>query len=90
MEKVIFRKEKEGNIIAFLPETPATYGRIECLTRIDGHCEADLMYYRYETKPASQEEYQSLLAWMKNAYGYNPRVMKRVQYRDLLKAWRYE
>lgn len=86
--KVIFRKESDGNIIAFLPETPATYGNIECLSKIDGHGEACFMYYRNNTKPVKEEEYKYFLQWMESAYGYSVLPCKRLNMKELQKIWR--
>ena len=47
--KVIFRKDKEGNIIAFFPELRVNYGNIASYMHIGQHSEADYWFYK-ETK----------------------------------------
>ena len=80
MDKVIF-KSLEGEIIAFLPDNEVNYGMISSYMHIGQHSEASLGCY-LDCKPAKPAEYGDLLAELVSL-GYNPRIMKRLQYGDL-------
>ena len=86
--KVIFRKDREGNIIAFLPELRVNYGNIASYMHIGQHSEADYWFYK-ETKKADKSEYSSLLDELKRIYDDCILVVKqRLRYDDLVnKAW---
>ena len=87
--KVIFRKDKEGNIIAFFPEIEVNYGNIMSYMHIEQHGEADYLFYK-ETKKADESEYNSLLNELKSIYDDCTLVVKqRLCYDDLVnKAWK--
>ena len=53
--KVIFRKDKEGNIIAFLPELRVSHGNIMSYMHIGQHSEASYQFYE-ETKKVNEIE----------------------------------
>ena len=86
--KVIFRKDKEGNVIAFLPELRVNYGNIASYMHIGQHSEADYWFYK-ETKKANKSEYSSLLDELKSIYDDCILVVKqKLCYDDLVnKAW---
>ena len=86
--KVIFRKDREGNIIAFLPELRVNRGNIMSYMHIGQHDEASYQFYT-ETKKANESEYNSLLDELKNIYDDCTLVVKqRFRYDDLIyKAW---
>ena len=86
--KVIFRKDKEGNIIAFFPELRVNYGNIASYMHIGQHSEAGYWFYK-ETKKADKSEYSSLLDELKRIYDDCILVVKqRLRYDDLVnKAW---
>ena len=86
--KVIFRKDKEGNIIAFLPELRVNHGNIASYMHIGQHSEADYWFYK-ETKKADKSEYNSLLGELKRIYDDCTLVVKqKLCYDDLVnKAW---
>ena len=86
--KVIFRKDKEGNIIAFLPELRVNYGNIMSYMHIGQHSEASYQFYT-ETKKADKSEYNSLLDELEKIYDDCTLVVKqRLRYDDLVyKAW---
>ena len=71
MTKVIFRKFKDGEVIALFPQEPATSDGWECMSymHIGQHATAtpDLMY---NTKPAMPWEYSELYKELKSV-GYN-------------------
>ena len=93
--KVIFRKTKnpytnEYEIVAFMPEIPANYGKIMSYMHIGQHGEADLGFY-HETKKATETEYKPLLEELKMIYEINNCevvVKQKLYYKDLHKAWR--
>ena len=87
--KVIFRKTKEGEIIAFLPEVLSYQGNIMSYSHIGQHGEASLQYY-YETEKASPNEYAELFAELTEIYSNCPlEIKQRLYYNDLTsKAWR--
>ncbi len=84
--KVIFRKFKEGDVIALLPEGEANFGRVVCYQHLGQHGEADSSAPQF-TKPASEAEYLPLLRELQHIYEGELIVTKRLQHRDLLKAW---
>ena len=86
--KVIFRKDKEGNVIAFLPELRVNYGNIMSYMHIGQHGEADYLFYK-ETKKADKSEYNSLLDELERIYDDCTLVVKQKLYYDDLvnKAW---
>lgn len=93
--KVIFRKTKnpytnEYEIIAFMPEINANYGKIMSYMHIGQHGEADLGFY-HETKKATETEYKPLLEELKMIYEINNCeviIKQKLCYKDLRKAWR--
>ena len=86
--KVIFRKDKEGNIIAFLPELRVNHGNIMSYMHIGQHSEASYQFYT-ETKKADKSEYNPLLGELKRIYDDCTLVVKqRLRHDDLVyKAW---
>ena len=86
--KVIFRKDREVNIIAFLPELRVNRGNIMSYMHIGQHSEASYQFYT-ETKKADESEYNSLLDELKRIYDdYTLVVRQRLCYDDLVnKAW---
>lgn len=87
--KVIFRKDRDGNIIAFLPELRVNRGNIMSYMHIGQHSEASCWFYK-ETKKADESEYNSLLDELERIYDNCTLVVKqRLCYDDLVnKAWR--
>ena len=77
MKKIVFRREKDGNILAvfgekFTPYTLAGY------CHIGQHCAVGVQYYQNETVPATAGEYKNLLSELKNI-GYNDlKIYKRL------------
>ena len=86
--KVIFRKDREGNVIAFLPELRVNHGNIMSYMHIGQHSEASYQFYT-ETKKANESEYNSLLDELKSIYDDCILVVnQRLRYDDLVyKAW---
>lgn len=88
--KVILRKNKDGDIIAFLPEIPANYGNIMSYIHIGQHGEASYQFY-LTTKKANEKEYKNLLSELRRIYNDCKLVVKqKLHYNDLTdKAWKY-
>ena len=88
--KVIFRKNKDGETIAFFPEFHVQYGNIMSYVHIGQHSEASLDFY-YSTVKANVQEYESLFNELKTIYGDCVLVVKqKLNYKDLLTAWKTE
>ena len=88
--KVIFRKNKDGEAIAFFPESHVQYGNIMSYMHIGQHGEASLDFY-YSTKKANAQEYELLLNELKAVYDdCILTVRQKLNYRDLLTAWKME
>ena len=88
--KVIFRKNKDGEVIAFFPEFHVQYGNIMSYVHIGQHSEASLDFY-YSTKKANTQEYKSLLNELKVVYDdCILTVRQKLSYKDLLTAWKME
>lgn len=86
--KVIYHKDADGNIIAFLPELPANRGNVVCYAHTGQHGEASIEYYR-DTKPALPSEYEPLHNELKGIYNdVELSVKRRLTYADLEKSWR--
>jgi len=73
--EVVFRKFKEGDIIALFPDT-LSRGNIESYMHVGQHSMADVTIV-YDTKLAKPEEYADLLAELIRI-GYKPKVGKRI------------
>ncbi len=80
--EVIFRKEKDGDIMAILPYEPFNHVRnvVACYVHTGQHGGCHFDYALKETKPAKPNEYADLLAEM-NGLGYNIKAIKRINYR---------
>ena len=88
--KVIFRKTKSGEVIAFFPEFHVQRGNIMSYMHIGQHGEASLDFY-YSTKKANVQEYEPLLNELKVAYDdCILTVRQKLSYKDLLIAWKME
>ena len=88
--KVIFRKTKSGEVIAFFPEFHVQRGNIMSYMHIGQHSEASLDFY-YNTKKASAQEYESLFNELKTIYDDCVLVVKqKMNYTELVNAWHTE
>ena len=90
--KVIFRKVKsgdfKGDIIAFFPELPATFGNMVCYEHIGQHGEACIDYYYNDTVKATSEQYAELYRELQKIYDDVILVIKqRLNYDILRKNW---
>lgn len=79
-DKVIFRKFKEGDIIALFPEYPGT-NTSDCMSymHLGQHSAAEPMHIIDNTSLAIESEYKPLLQEL-ISIGYNPKVYKKYTY----------
>ena len=63
--KVIFRKYKDGEVIALMPEEKWSDGCVTSYLHIGQHSGADYNKVMYNTKPATADEYASLYSELK-------------------------
>ena len=88
--KVIFRKIKDGQVIAFFFFFFVQRENIMSYMHIGQHGEASLDFY-YSTKKANPQEYEPLLNELKAVYDdCILTVRQKLNYRDLLTAWKME
>lgn len=87
--KVIFRKTKENDIIAFFPEMCVNYGNILSYMHIGQHSESSLSFY-WTTKKTTEKEYTPLFNELKLIYDdCILEVKQKLYYNDLTnKAWK--
>ena len=83
--RVVFRKVKnpytgDWEIIAFFPDFRTSLGRIICYEHVGQHGEADIHFYKYDTKKATPEEYAELYTELTELVGYDLKVMQRLIY----------
>lgn len=74
MDRVIFRKFKDGDVIAWLPDNPAAPGRCDSYMHIGQHGEGG---YPADTVPATRAEYAPLLKELRSI-GYKLRAVSRM------------
>lgn len=83
---VIFRKYKEGDVIALFPYLPERkHFLCPCYQMIGGHASADYFGVTQKTKPATPEEYSDLFEELTHHFGYNLKVQKKASYRKMCK-----
>ncbi len=91
--KVIFKKHKsgkfKGEVTAIFPDLPANRGHLVCFDTVSGHGECDYGWVISDTVPATPDEYKDTYDMLTNNYGYNLKVVRRVQASDTRKAWQY-
>ena len=87
--KVIFRKDKYNDVIAFFPEARVNYGNIMSYMHIGQHGEASYEFYLTTCK-ANENEYTDLFAELRKIYDDCELVVKqKINYNDLRdKAWK--
>ena len=87
--KVIFRKDKYHDVIAFFPEARVNYGNMMSYMHIGQHGEASYEFY-LTTSKANENEYADLFAELREIYDNCELVVKqKINYNDLrYKAWK--
>jgi len=76
VDRVIFRKWKNGDIIALLPDNDANLGMVDMYEHTGQHGAGSPSIISVTT-PAQPEEYTCLLEELKSI-GYKPKVVKRL------------
>ncbi|MCK5608450.1 hypothetical protein KAR91_41600 [Candidatus Pacearchaeota archaeon] len=74
--RVVFRKFKEGDIIALFPELSEGGAGVESYMHVGQHSSADYNGCISMTKPAAPEEYKALAIELESI-GYNLLIRKR-------------
>lgn len=78
---VIFRKEKDGTIIAIFPHNVWDLnGNVGCYAHLGQHGGASYNWCIEKTKLAKPEEYMDLFRELTQYYGYNLRILKKRNY----------
>lgn len=71
MTKVVFRKWRNGDVIALFPDDVNPYdSTVISYMHVGQHGAADYAYVVYKTHPAQPDEYRSLLSELRNI-GYD-------------------
>ena len=86
--KVIFRKYKEGDIIALFPYEPEFNYKIGCYQHIGQHGIADYDHVLEQTKLATFEEYKDLKKELEVCFEYEIETIKRVNRAKMIEQWR--
>ncbi len=84
--KVVFRKVKDGEIIALFPYIKET--KYFCLTysHIGQHSGASYNFIIGKSKQANEAEYKELYNELTKSIGYNLDVIKRANYKKMYQA----
>ena len=80
---VIFKKTKDGEIIAFFPYVEANAGNILSYMHMGQHSEASYDFY-LACKKTNAEEYKELYGELTNTIGYNLKIVNRINYSHYL------
>ena len=75
--KVVFRKFKNGQIVALFPEIRERGGMVESYMHIGQHAAADPLIV-HDTKPATPDEYRALAAELA-AIGYRLDIRRNMR-----------
>ena len=75
--KVIFRKYKDGEVIALMPEEKWSDGCVTSYAHIGQHSGADYNKVMRDTKPATADEYASLYNELKQVGYLHLQVIQR-------------
>jgi hypothetical protein len=81
--KVVFRKFKDGDVIAIFPQVPGDSSPYTCLSymHVGQHnaCDPQVVW---DTNLATEEEYASLKSELERHYGYRLIVGQRITQKD--------
>ena len=84
---VIFRKWKNGNVLALFPHEVNTYGgHVTSYEHVGQHGNADYVGCIIKTKPANTDEYAPLKKELEGI-GYKLNVVKKQNYDKFLNSW---
>lgn len=84
--KVIFRKYKNGNIVAIFPYIIWSNSFSTCFDD-EGHSACDYHHIIKQTKPATEDEYKYRARLLYNFYGYDLKVIKKYNHNQFLKSY---
>jgi hypothetical protein len=84
-DKVVFRKYRDGDIIALFPRIPWDHYGHQCSSymHVGQHSGADPSGVISQTKPATPEEYASLARELRGR-GYRLKIGRKTTYDDFL------
>lgn len=86
--EVVFRKFKDGQVIALFPYNPQNLmGNVGSYMHLGQHSDADYNHVISITKLATEEEYKDLKNELENSVGYNLKVIRRRKYTKFLKEY---
>jgi len=86
--EVVFRKEKDGSILAVFPYIIHHGITVTCYAHIGQHSACLYSEYAMQCcKPATAAEYKDLFDELENSVGYRLKVVKRQNYDKFLKAY---
>lgn len=86
---VIFRKYKNGDIIAVFPYEIETYnGEVMCYEHVGQHGHGDYNVIVSNTSLATPEEYEGLLKELESIGYKNLKIQKKINNKKYLKEWR--
>jgi hypothetical protein len=95
--KIIVKIDKDGDFIAFFPESSANIGGIECWQIIGQHGEASYDYYRDCRKPRKDktEEVEKFMRIYLNDYNgingdfFELKRVYKISYKQCQKIWNH-
>ena len=86
--EVIFRKYRDGEILALFPYLPEfRYGTCLSYAHIGQHCTAHFSDWVNQSKLATPEEYKDLFNELTNVIGYNLKILNRISWRKYSKVY---
>jgi len=86
--EVIFRKEKDGTILAVFPYIIHNGITVTCYAHIGQHSACAYPDYAIDKcKPTTEAEYKDLFNELENSVGYKLKVIKRQNHAKFLKAY---
>jgi hypothetical protein len=85
-DKVIYRKYKNGDIVAVFPYMIWHGSFVTCFDGC-GHGGCDYWHIIKQTKPANPEEYKYRNRLLFNYYGYDTQPIKKYNHKKFLEAY---
>jgi hypothetical protein len=77
MDRVAFRIDKGGEVLAVLPDQDANLGSVTLYAHVGQHGEGDLRWIHSRTRVAKPSEYRDLARELRSL-GYRLRIVKRI------------
>ena len=85
INRVVFRKFNNGDVIALLQDNPSNIGMVDSYMHIGQHGEASVEIIN-NTTLAKKNEYKALFKEL-TEIGYKLKVVKKINYNDLCVNW---